>query len=183
MQFILNYPNVDQLKGNPQKILDAIDEFGRTRKYLMNIGEYKSKTVVDLIKARKPQVMVELGGYVGYSAIAFAEALQEAGGRVYYSLEKSPEFGKIITSLADVAGLGDVIKVIVGSSSDSLKRLHADGTLTHIDLLFLDHCKPLYTDDLKLCEELGLIKVGTVLAADNGKWCTNSHASETDHIF
>ncbi|KAI1364263.1 catechol O-methyltransferase [Xylaria arbuscula] len=167
LQFILNHPNVDQFKGNPQKVLDAIDEFGRTQKYLMNIGEYKSKTVVDLIKARKPQVMVELGGYVGYSAIAFAEALREAGGSVYYSLEKSTEFGKIITDLADVAGLSDVIKVVVGSSSDSLNRLHADGTLTEIDLLFLDHYKPLYTDDLKICEELGLIKVGTVLAADN----------------
>ncbi|KAI1354434.1 putative O-methyltransferase [Xylaria sp. FL0043] len=167
LQFILNHPHVDQLKGSPQKVLDAIDEFGRTRKYLMNVGEYKSKTVVDLIKARKPQVMVELGGYVGYSAIAFAAALREGGGTVYYTLEKNPEFCKIIANLVDLAGLGDMVRVIVGSSSDSLRRLHADGNLTQIDLLFLDHYKPLYTDDLKVCEELGMIKVGTVLAADN----------------
>ncbi|KAI0804973.1 catechol O-methyltransferase [Xylaria sp. FL0064] len=167
LQFVLNHPNVDQLKGNPQKVLDAIDEFGRTRKYLMNVGEYKSKTVVDLIKARKPQVMVELGGYVGYSAIAFAAALREGGGTAYYSLEKNSEFCKIIANLVDLAGLGDVVRVVVGSSSDSLRHLHADGSLTQIDLLFLDHYKPLYTDDLKVCEELGMIKVGTVLAADN----------------
>ncbi|KAI0972870.1 catechol O-methyltransferase [Xylaria arbuscula] len=167
LQFILNHPNVVQFKGSPQKVLDAIDEFGRTRKYLMNIGEYKSKTVVDLIKARKPQVMVELGGYVGYSAIAFAAALRQGGGTVYYSLEKNPEFGKIITSLVQLAGLGDMVKVVVGSSSDSLRRLHAEGTLTQIDMLFLDHYKPLYTDDLKICEELEMIAIGTVLAADN----------------
>ncbi|KAI1298681.1 catechol O-methyltransferase [Xylaria venustula] len=167
LQFVLNHPNVDQLKGSPQKVLDAIDEFGRTRQYLMNIGEYKSKTVVDLIKTRKPRVMVELGGYVGYSAIAFAAAMQQGGGSVYYSLEQNAEFCKIITSLVQLAGLGDMVKVIVGSSSDSLRRLHAEGTLTQIDMLFLDHYKPLYTDDLKICEELEMVAIGTVLAADN----------------
>ncbi|KAJ2997032.1 hypothetical protein NUW58_g785 [Xylaria curta] len=183
LQFVLDHPNVDQLKGNPQKVLDAIDEFGRTRKYLMNIGEYKSKTVVDLIRARKPQVMVELGGHVGYSAIAFATALREAGGTVYYSLEKSPDFGKVITRLANLAGLGDVVKVVVGSSSDSLKQLHADGALSQIDLLFLDHYKPLYTDDLKICEELGMIKVDTILAADNGEPSTTALSASANTYF
>ncbi|KAI2642171.1 catechol O-methyltransferase [Xylaria nigripes] len=166
LHFILNHPQVDQLRGDPHGILDAIDEFGRTRKYLMNVGAHKSKIVVDVIKARKPQVMIELGGYVGYSAIAFASALREAGGSVYYSLEKNPKFGMVIERLVDLAGLGDLVKVIVGSSSDSLRQLHASG-LTRIDILFLDHHKPLYTDDLKICEELGMIQVGTVLAADN----------------
>ncbi|KAF2968467.1 hypothetical protein GQX73_g5091 [Xylaria multiplex] len=153
LQFVFNRPDIDQLKGNPQKVLAAIDEFGRTQKYLMNIGEYKYQIVRDLIKVRKPQVMVELGG--------------EGGGTAYYSLEMNPEFCKIIMQLVDLAELGDVVKVIVGPSSDSLRYLHSSGILEQIDLLFLDHYKPLYTDDLKLCEELGIIKVGTVLAADN----------------
>ncbi|KAK8076852.1 catechol O-methyltransferase [Apiospora saccharicola] len=151
----------------PQKVLDAIDEYGRTQKYLMNIGEYKSKTVVELIQKEKPQVMLELGGYVGYSAIAFGAAVREAGGKRYFSLEKSPEFGAVIAMLVDLAGLSDVVKVIVGSSSDSLRRLHKTGQLKHIDLLFLDHYKPLYTEDLKLCEELELVGPGSVYAADN----------------
>ncbi|KAI0408013.1 S-adenosyl-L-methionine-dependent methyltransferase [Xylaria palmicola] len=167
LQFVLSHPSVDQLRGNPRKVLDVIDEFGRTKKYLMNVGEYKSKIIVDLIKARKPQIMVELGGYVGYSAIAFATALREAGGTVYYSLEKSPEFVKVITQLVSLAGLDDIVKVVIGPSTDSLRRLHADGSLPQIDLLFLDHYKPLYTEDLKICEELGMIKVNTILAADN----------------
>ncbi|KAI0392426.1 putative O-methyltransferase [Xylariaceae sp. FL0594] len=167
LHYVLNHPAIEQLRGNPQKVLDTIDEFGRTQKYLMNIGQYKSKTVIDLIKSRRPRVMVELGGYVGYSAIAFAAALREAGGKAYYSLEMIPEFGRVINELVDLAGLGDVVRVVVGPSSDSLRRLHGDGTVTSIDLLFLDHHKPLYTDDLKICEELGMINVGTILAADN----------------
>ncbi|KAL9025644.1 MAG: hypothetical protein Q9180_007628 [Flavoplaca navasiana] len=33
--------------------------------------------------------------------------------------------------------------------------------------MFLDHYKPAYTSDLKLCEHLNLVTPGTVLAADN----------------
>jgi catechol O-methyltransferase len=69
--------------------------------------------------------------------------------------------------LVALAGLSDTVKVVVGSSDASIRRLHALGELKHIDLMFLDHYKPAYTTDLKLCEELGLVKVGTVLAADN----------------
>lgn len=32
---------------------------------MMNVGDDKGKIVADLIAEHKPQVMVELGGYVG----------------------------------------------------------------------------------------------------------------------
>lgn len=168
LHFIYNHPQLEHMRNNPQRVLDAIDEYGRTKKYLMNIGEYKSKTVVDLIKEVKPEIMVELGAYVGYSAVAFGAAMKEAGGKKYYSIEFSPEFAAVTASLVDLAGLSDLVKVVVGDSSESLRRLHADGTLTKIDLLFLDHIKPAYVRDLKLCEELHLVVPGSVLAADNG---------------
>lgn len=133
----------------------------------MNVGDDKGKIVADLIGEVKPQIMVELGGYIGYSALLFGDAVRKAGGKRYYSLERNPEFAAVIMSLADLAGLGDVVNVIVGPSADSIKRLFVGGTVTHIDLMFLDHWKPAYTTDLKLCEHLGLVKPGTVLAADN----------------
>jgi len=73
----------------------------------------------------------------------------------------------VIFSLVDLAGLSDVVKIVVGSSDESIARLHSTGDLKHIDLMFLDHYKPAYITDLKLCEELGLITQGSVLAADN----------------
>lgn len=168
------------MRGNPQKVLEAIDEYGKTKKYLMNVGEFKARIVSELIQEVKPKVMVELGGYCGYSAIAFGNALREAGGQRYYSLEHNPEFGAVISSLVDLAGLGDVVKVVIGASSSSLRRLHADGTLDKIDLLFLDHMKPLYTPDLKLCEELGLAAPGSWLAADNGTLASRSYVRSYD---
>ncbi|KAI1452629.1 S-adenosyl-L-methionine-dependent methyltransferase [Annulohypoxylon moriforme] len=167
LHFIYAHPHLNAMRGKPQKVLDVIDEYGKTRKYLMNIGEYKSKTVTDLIREEKPEVIVELGGYVGYSAIAFGAALKNIGGKHYYSLEMNPEFAAVISMLVDLAGLADIVKVIVGPSSDSLKRLHEEGILNHIDLLFLDHYKPAYTPDLKTCEDLGLVSKGSIYAADN----------------
>lgn len=70
-------------------------------------------------------------------------------------------------SLVDLAGLSDLVKVVVGSSDEGIARLAASGQLKHVDLVFLDHYKPAYTTDLKLCEELGLVTKGSVLAADN----------------
>lgn len=135
----------------------------------MNVGQAKGAIVCDLIAEVKPQLMVELGGYIGYSCVLFGDAVKKAGGKRYFSLERNPEFAAVIASLVDLAGLSDVVKVIVGSSDDSIKRLHQDGKLSDgIDLMFLDHYKPAYISDLKLCEELNLIKPGrTTLAADN----------------
>ena len=133
----------------------------------MNVGDDKGKIVTDLIAEVKPHVMVELGGYIGYSALLFGDAVRKAGGIRYFSLERNPEFAAVIMSLVDLAGLSDVVKVVVGSSADSIKRLHSEGAIRHIDLMFLDHYKPAYTSDLKLCEHLGLVATGTVLAADN----------------
>lgn len=82
-------------------------------------------------------------------------------------MERNPEFAAVIMSLVDLAGLSETVKVIVGSSADSIKRLHATEVLQQIDLMFLDHYKPAYTTDLKLCEHLRLVTPGTVLAADN----------------
>jgi catechol O-methyltransferase len=189
LHFVYSHPKLGSIRGSPESVLDAIDEYARTRKYLMNVGEDKGRIVCDLIAEVKPKTMVcpsssaasiprsrelidgriqvELGGYVGYSSILFGAAVRAAGGSRYYSLEMNPEFAAVIMVLVDLAGLSDVVKVIIGPSDVSIARLYESGALSHIDLLFLDHYKPAYTTDLKLCEELKLVTPGSVLAADN----------------
>lgn len=113
--------------------------------------------------------MVELGGYVGYSTILFASHLRAVSTAPprYFCLELNPVFGAMIMALVDLAGLTEVVTVAIGPSDVSLKRLHAEGVLAKIDMLFLDHYKPAYVCDLKLCESLGLVAAGSVLVADN----------------
>ncbi|PVH75983.1 S-adenosyl-L-methionine-dependent methyltransferase [Cadophora sp. DSE1049] len=162
--FVTAKPGV---KNSPAKVLEAIDEFARTKRYLMNVGEDKGKILTEIIQSTKPNVMVELGGYCGYSTILFADAMRGVGGKKYFCLERSPKFAHNIEVLVELAGLSGIIDVVVGPSNESIKSLHSSGKLDKIDMMFLDHYKPAYTTDLKLCESLGLIGSGTTLAADN----------------
>ncbi|KAA8909637.1 catechol O-methyltransferase [Sphaerosporella brunnea] len=173
LQRIFSQPpaELSKLRNNPRGILSFIDNFA-TQKYLMNVGELKGKHVTALLRSQKPSLCVELGGYVGYSTILFGSTVAEystpSNPARYYCLEYSPVFGAIIMALIDLAGLSDVVKVVIGSSTDSLNRLHGEGALKGgVDFMFLDHNKPLYMPDLKLCESLGVVRGGTVLVADN----------------
>jgi catechol O-methyltransferase len=156
-----------RVRGSPSAVLKAIDEFGRTKKYLMNVGEDKGRIVTDLIQESRPEIMLELGGYCGYSTILFADAQRAVGGKKYYSLERSLKFAKNIETLVEIAGLADFVEMVVGPSNEGIQKLYEAGKVKKIDMMFLDHYKPAYTTDLKLCESLGLIQNGTVLAADN----------------
>lgn len=58
LHYVYSRPNLDRLRGSPEKVLEAIDEYGRTKKYLMNVGQDKGRIVSDLIRESKPKTMV-----------------------------------------------------------------------------------------------------------------------------
>ena len=58
LHHIFAKPDIDEIRGDPVKVLRAIDDYGRTKKYLMNVGEDKGKIVSDLIAEVKPETMV-----------------------------------------------------------------------------------------------------------------------------
>jgi catechol O-methyltransferase len=98
------------------------------------------------------------------------EANQEGEKLHLYSLELDPLIGSIAMDLVNLAGLSDIVEVIVGSSAHTLQRLHDQGILEKgsIDIIFLDHAEKLYKPDLELCEKLGFVdKKGCHVIADN----------------
>lgn len=58
LHFVYSKPDIEEIRGSPAKVLKAIDEYARTTKYLMNVGEDKGKIVADLIAEVKPKTMV-----------------------------------------------------------------------------------------------------------------------------
>ncbi|CAN9211118.1 unnamed protein product [Alternaria alternata] len=164
LNHIMGLPN---LAGRPGAILSAIDEWSAKNKILMTIGQERGDLILDVISSDKPKVMVELGGYVGYSAIKFGQALRNVGGQRYLSLEASPEYAEIARSFIRLAGLDDVVQVIVGPSSGSLVDLATSDPPVKIDVLFIDHAASLYEQDLKLAETHSLLSMQAVVIADN----------------
>ncbi|TVY33301.1 putative catechol O-methyltransferase [Lachnellula subtilissima] len=159
------------LRSIPTNILAAIDTFAQTVAGLSNIGDTKGEIITPLIRQNKPATMLELGVYIGYSAIMFGDALKKAGGKKYYSVEKNPLFAAVVASLVEMAGLKDTVRIIVGTGAEGIQSLFHDGSLqgkySQLGMIFFDHHKPSYTADLKLCEQLGLVGAQTVLVADN----------------
>lgn len=135
----------------------------------MNIGPVKGAFVTNVIADRKPSVMIELGGYVGYSAILFGDAIRANGGKQYLSIEKNPEMAAVANQLVDLAGLRDVVRILVGASDDVLRGLVSDRKeIAQVEMIFIDHWQKLYRPDLWLLEELDvLVPETSVILADN----------------
>ena len=60
------------------------------------------------------------------------------------------------------AGYADKVEILEGSSTEVIRTLEGP-----FDLVFLDHWKDLYERDLRLIEERGLLRAGSIVVADN----------------
>ena len=58
LHYIYGKEDIDEIRGSPERVLAAIDEYGRKHKYLMNVGDDKGKIVCDVIAEAKPETMV-----------------------------------------------------------------------------------------------------------------------------
>lgn len=58
LHYVYSQSNIEEIRGSPERVLQAIDDYARTTKYLMNVGELKGKIVTDLIAEVKPETMV-----------------------------------------------------------------------------------------------------------------------------
>lgn len=162
LKYIRNHPNLAQIKGNPDLVLKAIDDYSES---LMTVGQLKGKVVLEQLSSIKnPKIVLELGGYVGYSAIYFSQHLGSDGK--YYSFEVNEEFAAIAQELIDLAGLTSKVQIILGPAGKTLEPF-AQEKKTKADLIFIDHWKDLYVPDFRVLETVGLIGKGTIITADN----------------
>ncbi|ODV68851.1 catechol o methyltransferase [Hyphopichia burtonii NRRL Y-1933] len=174
IDFIFSLPEneLNQLKGNPIKVLEKIDEFSLTQSFLMNIGKVKGKMITDIIEKEKPKILVEIGGYIGYSAILFANSIKEDSNATFYTFEYSEKFADIARKLIDLAGLSHKIRIIVGKAHHNLVSFESEltrktGDYVSVDFVFIDHWWVQYVPDFRVLESLNLIRPGTVIVADN----------------
>ncbi len=114
--------------------------------------------------------VLELGSYIGYSAVRIAQALK-AGSRLV-SLEVDARRAQLARRTITHAGLRSTVTVLVGTAqAEHLQSALRAGACGHgntsYSLIFLDHKKDLYLPDLKFLEDHGFIRAGTVVVADN----------------
>src|SRR5579872_4418964 len=68
--------------GDMADAINKIDQFAYKKKVLINVGDQKGAILDDVITREKPKRVLELGAYVGYSALRIASRLPR-GGHLY----------------------------------------------------------------------------------------------------
>ena len=169
-------------RGDIKNIIDTIDEFGWTQHRLMNIGDRKGKILDEAIQTRKPKTVLELGNlfliirntfaysfllgtFLGYSSLRIASQLSNDAR--FITIEADSKSAEIARSIHEYAGVADRIKIIKDYTENVIPHLTKDFQIDSFDLIFIDHHRRAYLRDFKMLENLGLIKSGTVIVADN----------------
>ncbi|XP_054748437.2 catechol O-methyltransferase A-like [Lytechinus pictus] len=152
-------------RGNPDSAMSAFDRFNNERQWTWCLGPAKAKIIGHIIKERQPLACLELGTFVGYSAINAARNLPK--GARYICVEPNEQYAKVCRKIVEFTGLDDTIHIMEGYSHDVIKQLGAQPQKAEFDFFFFDHQKSVYKSDLLLMEKENLIRPGNVVIADN----------------
>jgi catechol O-methyltransferase len=159
--------------GDLDAAISAIDRFGYEQSFLINVGDEKGGILDRAIATAQPALLLELGTYVGYSALRTVRAMP--AGAHLVSIEFNPANAVIAQRVIDHAGVADRVTIVIGTIGDggattaALERDHgfAPGTL---DFVFFDHDKDAYLPDLQAILERGWLHRGSRIVGDNIKF-------------
>ena len=171
---LLEYVLANAKPGDVDDAIRVIDEFGYGHSILINVGDEKGEILDAAICRAQPRLLLELGTYMGYSALRTARVMPE--GAPLVSIEFLEANAAIARRILDHAGVGeDRVTIVVGTlgdggtTADALEREHGFGE-DALDFVFLDHDKDAYLPDLQLIVERGWLREGAVAVADNVKF-------------
>jgi catechol O-methyltransferase len=156
--------------GDIDAAIAAIDRFAYKRKFLINVGDEKGAILDEVIQRVQPKHVLEIGAYVGYSALRIARKLPPGG--VLHSVEFNAANADIARRIVGHAGVADRVTFVVGSLGDGGKTLaHLKDicgfSARFLDAVFIDHDKDAYVPDLLRILEAGWLHEGSVVVADN----------------
>jgi len=109
----------------------------------------------------RPKVVLEIGTYLGYSALCFAEGLAD-GGKVI-TLDVQEDTNKVARSFVERTEFKDRIEFHLGNAVDIIPTLPET-----LDLVFIDADKPNYSNYYKLVFDK--VRIGGLIIADNVLW-------------
>jgi len=136
-------------------------------------GHHLGTVLKMLSRMIKPQKILEIGTYTGYSAICLAEGLIHGGE--LHTLEVNAELEEMIMKYFDDAGISEKAMLHIGNALEIIPGLDND-----FDLVFIDADKENYINYYTLALEK--LKKGGFILIDNTLWdgkVLNPHDEET----
>lgn len=127
----------------------------------MASGHLQGRLLKMLVEMIRPQNVLEVGTFSGYSAISMAEGLTE-GSRLY-TFEVNDEMEDFTRPWIEQSAVADKITFIIGDALDGAPRLGVE-----FDMVFIDGDKRAYCDYYDMA--LSVLRPGGFIVADNTLW-------------
>ena len=176
MRQTLDYVFSNAEKNNPKSILQTIDNFVlESGQFLMNVGPEKGEILRDHLLKSKPNNVIELGTFIGYSAVLISSTIGEKSKLT--SIDSDSHSIEIAKELINFAGLDDKVNLMYGSAEEIIPELNFNA-----DFVFIDHAKKKYLSDLKLLETEEIILKNCTVFADNVGIFKDEMAEYFDHV-
>ena len=176
MQDTLDYVLSNAEKGKPVSVLETIDKFVmETGKFLMNVGPEKGKILQSSLKKHNPKTVLELGSFIGYSAILIASTIDDDA--ILYSVDSDQNSIEISQKMVDFAGLSNKVNFINSKAETAIPTFK-----NILDFVFIDHVKKKYFSDLILLENTNLLSSKSVVFADNVGLFADSMEDYFNHV-
>ncbi len=160
----------DELRGYLLSLLRETDELALLREEtekdpnaIMQIPPEQGQFLWFLVRAIGAKKAIEIGTYMGYSALCIALALPEDGKLV--ACDISDEWAAIGRKYWKAAGVEDKIDFRLGQALSTLGSLIVSGEAGSFDFVFIDADKRSY--DLYYEKALELLRPGGIIAIDN----------------
>jgi len=140
----------------------------------MASGHLQGRLLKMLVSMIRPQRVLEIGTFSGYSAISMAEGLPDDGK--LYTFEINDEMEDFTRPWIEDSAVADKIEFIIG---DALQEAPKLGIM--FDLVFMDGDKRTYRDCYEMA--MGILRKGGFMIADNTLWDGHvvDHAYDKDH--
>ena len=176
MRQTLDYVFSNAEKNNPKSILQTIDNFVlESGRFLMNVGPEKGEILRDHLLKSKPNNVIELGTFIGYSAVLISSTIGEKSKLT--SIDSDSHSIEIAKELINFAGLDDKVNFMHGNAEEIIPELNFNA-----DFVFIDHAKKKYLPDLKLLETEEIILKNCIVFADNVGIFKEEMAEYFDHV-
>ncbi len=133
-------------------------------------GHLQGRLLKMLVSMVRPQNVLEIGTFSGYSAISMAEGLPE-GGRLY-TYEINDEMEPFTRPWIEGSAVADRIEFIIGDALTEAPKLGIT-----FDMAFMDGDKRTYRECYEML--MGIVRPGGFILADNTLW--DGHV--VDHAY
>tara|TARA_X000000950_G_scaffold47209_1_gene54507 strand:- start:66236 stop:66877 length:642 start_codon:yes stop_codon:yes gene_type:complete len=144
-------------------ILKELNRYTNSKVILprMLSGHIQGRFLSMISKLVKPEIIVEVGTYTGYSCLCLSEGLKKNGKII--TIEKNEEFASIAKKFFDRSKYKEKISLLVEDATIAIENINEK-----IDLAFIDADKLNYTKYYDML--FPKLKAGGLIVADNVLW-------------